>query len=348
MSTAFMNSSQYFLTSESVTEGHPDKLCDQISDAVVDNILSQDPEARIACETCTTNGLVIVLGEITTNAYVDVPTIARGILKRAGYTNAERGIDYKSCGVMVSIQEQSRDIDQAVSNALEARNDGSPDVNGPNFDLIGAGDQGMMVGFACNETPEMMPLPHSLSHRLCQRLAMVRKEGMLPYLWPDGKSQVTVEYSYGVPKRIDTIVVSAQHSPDVEQDSLERDIKELVVKSVVPAGLMDEDTKIFINPSGRFVTGGAFRRYRSYGKKNSGRHLRRAGASRRGGFFRQGSDQGGPLRRLRGPIRCQERCCCRPRRQGRGPGFLRHWSGEAYFCKRRDLWHRQGARRPYT
>ena len=256
MSTAFMNSSQYFLTSESVTEGHPDKLCDQISDAVVDNILSQDPEARIACETCTTNGLVIVLGEITTNAYVDVPTIARGILKRAGYTNAERGIDYKSCGVMVSIQEQSRDIDQAVSNALEARNDGSPDVNGPNFDLIGAGDQGMMVGFACNETPEMMPLPHSLSHRLCQRLAMVRKEGMLPYLWPDGKSQVTVEYAYGVPKRIDTIVVSAQHSPDVEQDSLERDIKELVVKSVVPAGLMDEDTKIFINPSGRFVTGG--------------------------------------------------------------------------------------------
>ena len=256
MSNVFMNSSQYLLTSESVTEGHPDKLCDQISDAIVDAILAQDPNARIACETCTTNGLVVIMGEITTSATIDVQSLARETLKRAGYTSAERGIDYKSCGVMVSLQEQSADIDQAVSTALEVRGDGRPAQDDANLDLIGAGDQGMMVGFACNETPEMLPLPHALSHRLCKRLALVRKEGMIPYLWPDGKSQVTVEYAYGEPKRIDTIVVSAQHTPDTEQETLTRDVTEQVVRHVAPAHLMDDETKIFVNPSGRFVTGG--------------------------------------------------------------------------------------------
>ncbi len=251
-----MNSSHYLLTSESVTEGHPDKLCDQISDTIVDRILTEDPHARIACEACTTNGLVVVMGEITTSAYVDVPAVVRETLRRAGYTASERGIDYKSCGVMVSIQEQSKDIDMAVSQALEVRSDDASGGNGPNLDLIGAGDQGMMVGFACSETPEMMPLPIALSHRLCQRLALVRKEGIIPYLWPDGKSQVTVEYSYGTPKRIDAVVVSAQHPAEVEPHVLERDVIERVIKEVAPPHLMDEDTKIFVNPSGRFVSGG--------------------------------------------------------------------------------------------
>ena len=255
MSNAFMNSSRYLLTSESVTEGHPDKLCDQVSDAVVDAILAQDPSARVACETSMTNGLVVVMGEITTDSYVDVASIARETLRKAGYTHPDHGIDYKSCGVIVSIQEQSKDIGEAVSQALEVRdNHASSDED--SLDLIGAGDQGMMVGFACNETQEMLPLPLSLSHRLCRRLALVRKEGILPYLWPDGKSQITMEYRHGVPHRIHTVVVSAQHSPEVHLDVLKRDIMELVVNDVVPAELMDKDAKIYINPSGRFVTGG--------------------------------------------------------------------------------------------
>ena len=256
MASAFMDSSRYLLTSESVTEGHPDKLCDQISDAVVDAILSQDPTARIACETCITNGLVVVMGEITTDGYVDVPSVVRETLRKVGYTHADYGIDYKSCGVIVSIQEQSKDIATAVSQALEVRDGNIVNNDTDDLDRIGAGDQGMMVGFACNETPEMIPLPLSLSHRLCQRLAIVRKEGILPCLWPDGKSQVTVEYRHGVPRRVDTIVVSAQHVPEVHLDVLKRDVVEMVVKKVVPASLRDKDTKVYINPSGRFVTGG--------------------------------------------------------------------------------------------
>ena len=256
MAFSFMDSPRYFLTSESVTEGHPDKLCDQISDAVLDSILERDPEGRVACETCVTNGLVMVMGEITTDTYVDVPLLVRETLREAGYSDAIYGIDYKSCGVVVSIQEQSKDINAGVSRSLEVRDKGISSSDREDMDRIGAGDQGMMVGFACNETSEMMPLTISLSHKLCRRLAQVRKDGLLSYLRPDGKSQVTVEYNYGVPKRVDTVVVSAQHSPEVDPDVMARDIMDLVVRDVVPEELRDSRTKYFINPSGRFVIGG--------------------------------------------------------------------------------------------
>ena len=254
MAVTFMQSPSYLFTSESVTEGHPDKLCDQISDAVLDAILVQDPQGRVACETCITNGLVIVMGEIKTACYIDIPTIVREVIGKAGYTSAEYGIDAKSCGVIVSVQEQSPDIDSSVSRSLEARTKGADNDN--EVETLGAGDQGMMVGYACNETPEYMPLPITLSHQLCQRLAQVRKEGILPYLRPDGKSQVTVEYSYGVPRRVHTVILSTQHAAEVHPDVLTRDVSELVIKEVVPKQLRDKNTKYYINPSGRFVVGG--------------------------------------------------------------------------------------------
>ncbi len=254
MTLLFHESPKYLLTSESVTEGHPDKLCDQISDGVLDAVLRNDPMGRVACEAGVTNGLVIVMGEITTSSYVDVPKIVRDTLRNAGYTDSEYGIDAKSCGVTVSIQEQSSDISAGVTTALESR----PGREAPadDFDTTGAGDQGMMVGFACNETPELMPLTVSLSHRLVKQLSIVRKEGVLPYLRPDGKSQVTVEYRYGVPHRVDTVVISAQHDPDVSNEQLEKEITEEVIRKIVPAELLDDETKIYINPSGRFVIGG--------------------------------------------------------------------------------------------
>jgi len=252
MPLLFNESPKYLLTSESVTEGHPDKLCDQISDAILDTVMRGDPMGRVACETATTNGLVVVMGEITTDTYVDVPTIVRETLRNAGYTNSEYGIDAKSCGVSVSIQEQSSDISAGVTEALEVRGA----AGGEDMDSTGAGDQGMMVGFACNETPELMPLTVSLSHRLVHQLAVVRKEGILPYLRPDGKSQVTVEYKHGVPVRVDTVVISAQHDPDVSNERIEQDIKEHVINKIVPAELLDDNTKYLINPSGRFVIGG--------------------------------------------------------------------------------------------
>jgi S-adenosylmethionine synthetase len=254
MTLLFHESPKYLLTSESVTEGHPDKLCDQISDGVLDAVLRNDPMGRVACEVAVTNGLVVVMGEITTNSYVDVPKIVRDTLRNAGYTNSEYGIDAKSCGVTVSIQEQSNDISAGVTTALESR----PGREAPadDFDTTGAGDQGMMVGFACNETPELMPLTVSLSHRLVKQLSIVRKEGALPYLRPDGKSQVTVEYRHGVPHRVDTVVISAQHDPDVSTEQMEKEITEEVIKKIIPAELLDDDTKIYINPSGRFVIGG--------------------------------------------------------------------------------------------
>jgi S-adenosylmethionine synthetase len=254
MALLFHESPKYLLTSESVTEGHPDKLCDQISDGVLDAVLRGDPMGRVACETAVTNGLVVVMGEITTSSYVDVPKVVRETLSRAGYVNADFGIDAKSCGVTVSIQEQSADIKAGVNQALEVRD--QSDSNREDLDSTGAGDQGMMVGFACNETPELMPLTVSLSHKLVKQLSIVRKEGTLPYLRPDGKSQVTVEYRYGVPHRVDTVVISAQHGPDVGNEQLARDITEHVIRQVVPADLLDDDTKIYVNPSGRFEIGG--------------------------------------------------------------------------------------------
>ena len=253
MAFTFTDSPSYLYTSESVTEGHPDKLCDQISDAILDAILSRDPTARVACETCVTAGLVAVMGEITTNTYVDVSRVIRDTITSVGYTDPDIGFDAKSCGVVLSLQEQSKDIALGVDSSREAKDSGATEEDP---DKIGAGDQGMMVGFACNETPELMPLSVSLSHRLTQRLATVRKEGIIPYLRPDGKSQVTVEYSYGVPKRIDTVVISAQHAPEVSQDVIKRDITDQVINEIVPKGLMDANTKIHVNPTGRFVSGG--------------------------------------------------------------------------------------------
>ncbi len=252
-STTFYNSPQVFLTSESVTEGHPDKLCDQVSDAVLDAILAIDPRGRVACETSATTGLVLVFGEITTSGYVDIPTIVRNTIKNIGYTDTDHGFDYKTCGVLVSIKEQSGDIAMGVDMALEAK---SGEMTEAEVESVGAGDQGMMIGFACNETDEYMPLTIALAHRICRRLSEVRKSGDMPYLRPDGKSQVTVEYEYGKPKRIDAIVVSTQHDEYVSRDQLEKDIKNQVIAAVVPAALLDKQTKYYINPTGRFVIGG--------------------------------------------------------------------------------------------
>ena len=255
MAFSFTESPSYLFTSESVTEGHPDKLCDQISDAVLDAILSHDPMARVACEVCVTTGLVVVMGEITTETYIDIASIVRQTIKDAGYIDSSYGFDYQSCGIVISVHEQSHDISHGVTRSLEVRdNDSIGDNN--DIESLGAGDQGMMVGFACNETAELMPLPISLSHRLCRRMAEVRKDGDLPYLRPDGKSQVTIEYEYGKPKRVHTVVLSSQHNPEVSLSVIERDLIENVAKEIIPAELRDKDTKYIINPSGRFVTGG--------------------------------------------------------------------------------------------
>jgi S-adenosylmethionine synthetase len=270
-----MSSPSMLVTSESVTEGHPDKMCDQIADAILDEILRHDPVARVACEVATTTGLVVIIGEISTTHHVDYTKIARQTIRDIGYTNPEYGFDTESCGVVVSVKEQSLDIAGAVSTPLEVREgwEKAEELE------LGAGDQGIMLGFACNETPELMPLPISLAHKLCRRLAEVRKDGTIPYLRPDGKSQVTVEYSFGTPRRVKTVVVSSQHDEGVQLARLQADITEHVVQQVIPAELLNSETVYRINPSGRFVIGGPRGDSGLSGRKNivdtygsSGRH----------------------------------------------------------------------------
>ena len=240
-------------TSESVTEGHPDKVCDQISDAILDALLEQEPMSRVACETCTTTGIVMVMGEISTKAYVDIQKIVRDTVREIGYTRGKYGFDADTCGVITTIDEQSSDIAMGVDKALEAKENNMTDEE---IDAIGAGDQGMMFGFATNETEEYMPYPISLAHKLARRLTKVRKDGTLSYLRPDGKTQVTVEYDDGKPSRLDAVVLSTQHDPDITQEQIHEDIKREVFDKILPADMVDDETKFFINPTGRFVIGG--------------------------------------------------------------------------------------------
>ncbi len=258
-----MENPKTFFTSESVTEGHPDKLCDQISDAILDAIIAQDPGARVACETATTTGLVLVAGEISTSAWIDMSAVVRKTIEQVGYVHGDYGFDHRTCGVVTAIGKQSPDIDMGVSHSLETKDakGGAVLLSDDELEKIGAGDQGMMIGFACNETPEYMPLPISLAHKITRQLSQVRRKswsgsGPMAYLRPDGKSQVTVQYEYGKPVRVDAIVVSTQHAEYVDQEQIRNDVIEYIIKPVIPEYLLDQDTKIFVNPTGRFVTGG--------------------------------------------------------------------------------------------
>ncbi len=253
MSNTFMNSAHYLFTSESVTEGHPDKICDQVSDAVLDACLEQDPRSRVACETATKTGFIMVLGEITTQAFVNFDDLVRKVVTEIGYDSSSKGFDGNTCGVLSAIASQSGDIAMGVDKALEAK---SGEMTDAEVEAIGAGDQGMMFGFACNETPTLMPMPIYLAHKLTRRLTEVRKNGTLPWLRPDGKSQVTIEYSYGKPVRVDTALISTQHDPDISQQEIREAIIEHVINPILPKEMVDDKLKIYVNPTGRFVIGG--------------------------------------------------------------------------------------------
>ena len=253
MPNSFNQSDSYLATAECVTEGHPDKLCDQISDAILDAMLAQDPFARVACEVSVAMGIVMVLGEITCNCYVDIPRIVRQVIKEVGYTKPEYGFNYRTCGVITSIKEQSKDIAAGVGRSWETRTEMATNRL---LDKTGAGDQGMMVGFACKETPELMPLPIVLAHKVCQRLAQVRRDKTVPYLRPDGKSQVTIEYARGVPKRVVSVVLAAHHDPRVKRDVIEHDLMEQVIKKTIPGRLLNKRSEFYVNSAGKFVIGG--------------------------------------------------------------------------------------------
>ena len=253
MTTTFMSSPKYLFTSESVTEGHPDKLCDQVSDAVLDACLREDNFSRVACETATKTGFVMVMGEITTHADINFDQLVRDVVRGIGYDHTDKGFDGNTCAVMVAIAEQSHDIALGVDNAMEAK---SGEMTDSQIEKIGAGDQGMMFGYACNETPELMPAPIHYAHRLSRQLSVARKSGQLPWLRPDGKSQVTVQYEYGKPKRIDTVLISTQHSPDISHAEISESVREYIINPVLPENLVDENLKVFVNPTGRFVIGG--------------------------------------------------------------------------------------------
>ena len=321
MASTFFDSPSLMLTSESVTEGHPDKLCDQISDAVLDALLEQDPYARVACEVAVNTGVVFVFGEISTSAWVDIPDTVRHTIREVGYDDSDVGFDWRTCGVISSLKEQAGDIARGVDSALEAREQGSEDP----YDRVGAGDQGMMIGFACDETPDHIPLTIWLAHRLAQRLTALRKSGVLPYLRPDGKTQVTVEYEYGRPKRLEAVVVSTQHDPGVRIEQLREDVRRLVIESVCPAELLAgiDESKIYVNPTGRFVAGGPASDAGLTGRKTHRRHLRRHRPPRRRRLQWQRPDEGGPLGLVRRPARRPQH-----RRGGaggpdRGAGLLR-------------------------
>ncbi|MGH2594078.1 MAG: methionine adenosyltransferase [Anaerolineae bacterium] len=253
MNNTFMRAPQLFFTSESVTEGHPDKMCDQISDAILDAMLEQDPRSRVACETSTTTGLIVVMGEVTTNATIEIQDVVRDTIADIGYTDGAYGFNARTCAVLVSLKGQSPDIALGVDRAAEAK---SGEMTDSQIEAVGAGDQGMMIGFACDETPELMPLPIALAHRLCLQLARLRKAGALAWLRPDGKSQVTVEYAYGKPKRVDTVLISTQHDDGVTHQQIREGVIEQVIRQIIPANLLDSRTKYYINPTGRFVIGG--------------------------------------------------------------------------------------------
>ena len=326
-------------TSESVTEGHPDKICDQISDAVLDAILEKDPNGRVACETCASTGLIHIMGEITTNCYVDIPKIARQVVLDIGYDRAKYGFDGHTCAVITNIDEQSGDIALGVDKSLEAKEAADSQLDN------GAGDQGMMFGYACDETPELMPLAISLAQKMAMRLTQVRKQGLVDYLRPDGKTQVTVEYNEnGTPVRVDTVVVSTQHAAEATLDQIRRDMIELVIKPTVPAELLDENTKFYVNPTGRFVIGGPQADSGLTGRKIIG-YIRRQRPPRRRRLLRQGPHQGGPVRRLRRPLGGQERGGRRPCPPLPGAAGLRHRRGPARQRAGGNLRHRRGVRR---